>query len=75
LTIRTEDGDTQARTTGDRPTTDEPVVLTTSVFELFRWRMGRRSRAQMAAMDWSGDPAPFLDHLAVFGPSPLDIVE
>lgn len=75
LTIRTEDGDTPARTTADRPPTAETTVLTTSVFELFRWRMGRRSRAQMAAMDWSGDPGPFLDHLAVFGPSPLDIVE
>ncbi len=58
-----------ARSIGDEPTSGEPVVLTTSVFELFRWRMGRRSRAQMAAMDWSGDPEPFLDHLAVFGPS------
>lgn len=31
--------------------------LTTSRFEAFRWRMGRRSRAQLAALDWSGDPA------------------
>lgn len=75
LILRTEDGDTQVRVTGETPTTAEPVVLTTTVFEFFRWRMGRRSRAQMAAMDWSGDPAPFLDHLCVFGPSPIEIVE
>ena len=37
--------------------------------------MGRRSRAQLAGLDWSGDPAPVLDHLVVFGPSPLDIAE
>ena len=75
LIVRTEDGDTPARTIDEQRAEDEPVVLSTSVFELFRWRMGRRSRAQMAAMDWSADPGPFLDHLAVFGPSPLDIVE
>jgi len=27
------------------------------------------------ALDWSGDPAPVLDHLAVFGPAPRDIIE
>lgn len=75
LILRTGDGDTQVRVTDDAPTTGEPVVLSTTEFEFFRWRMGRRSRAQLAAMDWSGDPAPFLDHLCVFGPSPVDIVE
>jgi uncharacterized protein (TIGR03083 family) len=49
--------------------------LTTCRFEALRWRMGRRSRAQMAALDWSGDPAPVLDHLAIFGPTASDIVE
>jgi hypothetical protein len=75
MILRTEDGDTEVRVSGDAPPTGEPVVLTTTVFEFFRWRMGRRSRAQLAAMDWSGDPSPFLDHLCVFGPSPVDIVE
>jgi hypothetical protein len=37
--------------------------------------MGRRSRAQLLAMDWSGDPAPVLDHLAVFGPAAQDVME
>jgi uncharacterized protein (TIGR03083 family) len=49
--------------------------LATTRFEALRWRMGRRSRAQMAALDWSGDPAPVLDHLAIFGPAVSDIIE
>ena len=54
----------------------EPTLgLRTSRFEAFRWRMGRRSREQLAALDWSGDPAPVLDHLVVFGPARTDIIE
>ena len=49
--------------------------LVTTRFEALRWRMGRRSRAQLAALDWSGDPSPVLDHLVVFGPARADIVE
>ncbi len=51
------------------------LTLTTTRFEAFRWRMGRRSRAQLAALDWSGDATPVLDHLTVFGPAAQDIVE
>jgi uncharacterized protein (TIGR03083 family) len=54
----------------------EPVLgLRTTRFEAFRWRMGRRSRDQLAALDWSGDPAPVLDHLVIFGPARTDIIE
>jgi uncharacterized protein (TIGR03083 family) len=54
----------------------EPVLgLRTTRFEAFRWRMGRRSRDQLAVLDWSGDPAPVLDHLVVFGPARTDIIE
>lgn len=49
--------------------------LTTTRYEAFRWRMGRRSRRQLAALDWSGDPSPVLDHLVVFGPAVTDIIE
>lgn len=56
---------------GDGP----ELGLSTCWFEAFRWRMGRRSRAQLAALDWTGDPSSVLDHLAVFGPSPVDIIE
>lgn len=51
------------------------LVLRTTRWEAFRWRAGRRSRAQLAAMDWSGEPGDVLDHLGFFGPSPLDIIE
>jgi uncharacterized protein (TIGR03083 family) len=51
------------------------IVLRTSRFEALRWRTGRRSRAQLAAMDWSDDPAPVLDHLYIFGPADADVVE
>ena len=51
------------------------IGLRTTRFEALRWRTGRRSRAQLAAMDWSGDPTPVLDHLYLFGPADADIVE
>ena len=70
--IRTEDGEYLAGSVGS----DIPELrLNTSRFEAFRWRMGRRSRAQLAAMDWSADPAPVPGHLAVFGPAERDVVE
>jgi uncharacterized protein (TIGR03083 family) len=55
---------------------DEPsLTLSTTEFEMFRWRMGRRSPAQLAAMDWSADPAAVLGQLTIFGPATSDIVE
>ena len=57
------------------PEDGDPALLTTTTFEAFRWRLGRRSRAQLAAMDWSGDPEPFLDSLCVFGPAAADVHE
>lgn len=51
------------------------LTLSTSEFELFRWRMGRRSLAQLAAMDWSADPSAILGQLTIFGPATADIVE
>jgi uncharacterized protein (TIGR03083 family) len=52
-----------------------PVVLRTGRFEALRWRLGRRSRRQLAQLDWTGDPSPVLDHLVVFGPAATDIDE
>jgi uncharacterized protein (TIGR03083 family) len=57
------------------PAAGPELTLVTTRYEAFRWRMGRRSRAQLAALDWSGDPAPVLGHLAVFGPAARDIIE
>lgn len=51
------------------------LTLSTSEFEMFRWRMGRRSLTQLAAMDWSGDPSAILGKLTVFGPTASDIME
>jgi hypothetical protein len=57
------------------PEGDAEIGLRTTRFEALRWRTGRRSRAQLAAMDWSADPAPVLDHLYMFGPADIDIDE
>ncbi len=53
----------------------EPAAtLRTSTFELFRAVQGRRTREQVEAMDWEGDPNPVLDHFFVFGPT-KEVVE
>jgi uncharacterized protein (TIGR03083 family) len=51
------------------------IRLRTTRFHGLRWRTGRRSRAQLAAMDWSGDPTPVLEHLYLFGPAAADVEE
>lgn len=54
----------------------EPLAaLTTSDFELSRILIGRRSRAQMLAAGWAGDPEPIVDLLPVFGPPVTDLTE
>ena len=57
------------------PDVGAEIRLRTTRFEALRWRTGRRSRAQLAAMDWSGDPTPVLDHLYIFGPADADLIE
>ncbi|HWV35394.1 MAG TPA: maleylpyruvate isomerase family mycothiol-dependent enzyme [Thermomicrobiales bacterium] len=44
-------------------------------FELFRVLSGRRSRAQVAALPWEGDPETWLDRLFILGPAEQDIAE
>jgi uncharacterized protein (TIGR03083 family) len=70
LRVVVEDGEFEVG-----PGSGTALVLTTTRFETFRWRMGRRSRAQLAALDWSGDPSPVLDHLTIFGPATSDVIE
>ena len=55
----------------------DPAVarLATTPFELLRIRLGRRSEAQVLALDWTGDPRPVLPGLFVFGPAERDLVE
>ncbi|MBV8159410.1 MAG: hypothetical protein JO265_00655 [Acidimicrobiia bacterium] len=58
------------------PSGVDPIVLRTTRWEVLRWRMGRRSRRQLAAMDWSRDPeAALLDDLVFLGPAEADLVE
>lgn len=52
------------------------TVLTTSSFEVFRSRLGRRTRAEVVAGDWSSPPPDeLLDAWFVFGPTPTSIGE
>jgi uncharacterized protein (TIGR03083 family) len=69
--IVTERGEYTVGAAGGEPA----LTLSTSEYDLFRWRMGRRSQAQLAAMNWSGDPSAILAMLTVFGPATSDIVE
>ena len=58
-----------------QPSEKPGISLRTTRFDALRWRTGRRSRAQMAAMDWSADPTAVLDTLYLFGPAGSDVVE
>jgi len=49
--------------------------LRTDHFELFRLRLGRRSREQVVRLDWSADPGDVVDQLFVFGPAGRDVIE
>jgi uncharacterized protein (TIGR03083 family) len=49
----------------------EPAAsVRASEFELFRALSGRRSRSQVTAYEWTGDPAPYLDRFNIFGALP-----
>ena len=51
------------------------ATLTASRWEFLRVVAGRRSRAQIAAMDWTGDPEPYLALLPAYGERTDDLVE
>jgi uncharacterized protein (TIGR03083 family) len=55
-------GEPQATVTGDR-------------FELLRALGGRRSRKQILALDWNGDPDPYLAIIPAYGERADDLVE
>jgi uncharacterized protein (TIGR03083 family) len=44
-----------------------PVEIEADDMEVFRGRLGRRTRAEVCAYGWSADPEPYLDHWFVFG--------
>jgi hypothetical protein len=45
------------------------VAIDVADFEMFRARLGRRTRDEVAAFGWSADPAPYLDIFFIFGPT------
>lgn len=61
----------RGRDTGDAPA----LGLSTTSFEVLRFRLGRRSPRQVAALPWTGDPGPVLAELFTFGPAEHDLVE
>jgi uncharacterized protein (TIGR03083 family) len=44
-----------------------PVEVTGEPFDIWRGRLGRRTPDEIAALDWSGDPVPYLDTWFIFG--------
>lgn len=51
------------------------TTLDVDPYEFWRAQVGRRSRAQMAAWCWAGEPAPYLRAIPVFGPTATDLTE
>jgi hypothetical protein len=76
LVIEFDDGSTVA--TGDANAASTATLRGATRFELFRSRLGRRSRQQVRDYDWTGADADIeavIDRWFLFGPSPLPIVE
>ncbi|MFT3852896.1 MAG: maleylpyruvate isomerase family mycothiol-dependent enzyme [Ilumatobacteraceae bacterium] len=46
------------------------VTVEATDYECFRSHLGRRTRAEAAALGWSADPEPYLDAWFIFGPAP-----
>jgi uncharacterized protein (TIGR03083 family) len=51
------------------------VTVAASDFEIFRGRLGRRTRAEVSAWEWSSQPDPYLDTFFIFGPTEHSIGE
>ena len=76
VTVELDDG--RVVVSGDADGVPGVVLRDVSVFELFRSRLGRRSREQVRGYDWTGSDADVdavLERWFNFGPSPLPIVE
>ena len=54
---------------------DATSVLRGEPFELFRAFLGRRSEAQLRALDWEDGPPADLGGLTRFGPAAADVIE
>jgi hypothetical protein len=51
------------------------AAVTAGRWELLRAFAGRRSRAQLSALQWSGDPEPYLPIIPAYGERVDDLVE
>jgi hypothetical protein len=51
------------------------VTVAATAFEMFRGRLGRRTRVEVAAWEWSAEPARYLDTFYIFGPTEHSIGE
>jgi hypothetical protein len=54
---------------------DATSVLRGEPFELYRAFLGRRSEAQLRALDWEHGPPEDLGGLTRFGPAVVDVIE
>lgn len=64
--------DGKERVTGDG---EVAATLSGERFELFRALAGRRSNEQIAALEWEGDPEPYIPLISMYGPHHNDLVE
>ena len=55
--------------------TDAAVSVTVARVELIRAVLGRRCTEQVRAWTWTGDPEPYLPHVAIFGPRQDPLVD
>lgn len=70
--VRIRYGDGKERVTGAG---EVAATWTGDRFDLFRALAGRRSNAQIAAMQWDGDPTPYLPLVSMYGVRADDLVE
>ena len=54
---------------------DATSTLRGDRYDLYRAMMGRRSPAQLRALDWGGEPPAAIEAVVVFGPAAADVVE
>lgn len=50
-------------------------TVSTTIFEASRILTGRRSQAQIRALEWSVDPTPWLEHMSMLGSRDADLIE
>ena len=67
LTIELADG---TRSGAGQDSGGPQLELRATPYDFLRSATGRRSRGQVQALDWTGDPTPILDDFSPYGPLP-----